>query len=90
VRLMIFNAARVPAGAPDVSLEIKVRRDNQTVMGAPPHKVSIVKGSDPASIPYAAKIPLQNLTPGVYLLEVTATDNVSKATATRQMDFTIE
>ena len=88
---MIYNAARPPAGsAPDVSLQIKVRRDKQTVMDAPPHKVSIVDKSDPASIPYAAKIPLQSLTPGVYLLEVTATDNVSKVTATRQIDFTIE
>lgn len=32
----------------------------------------------------------KSLAPGVYLLEVTATDNVSKATATRQIDFTIE
>jgi len=87
LRLMIYNAA---GSAPDVSLEIKVRRNNQTVMGAPPHTVSIVNGSDAAGIPYAAQIPLQSLTPGVYLLEVTATDNVSKVTATRQIDFTIE
>lgn len=91
LRLVVYNAARGTAGsAPDVSMEIKVRRNNQSVMGAPPHKVSIVEGSDAASIPYAAKIPLQSLTPGVYSLEVIATDKVSKATATRQMDFTIE
>ncbi len=59
-------------------------------MNAPPHKVSVVDGGDPAGIPYAAQIPLKGLTPGVYLLEVTATDNVSKATATRQIDFTVE
>ncbi len=90
LRLVIYNAARAADGAPNVNMEIKVWRNNRTVMNAPPHRVSIVGGSDATNIPYAAKIPLQSLTPGVYVLEVTATDNVSKVTATRQIDFTIE
>jgi len=93
LQLYIYNAARKAAGAqPDVELEIKILRDNKVVTNAPPHKVSVAPGSDPARIFYAAEVPLANLTPGVYLLQVTATDRAGRTThaAVRELDFSVE
>ncbi len=91
LQLYLYNAARRAAGAqPDVELEIKVLRDNKVVTNAPPHKVSIAPGSDPARIFYAAEVPLAGMTPGLYLLQVTATDRAGRTTAVRELDFSVE
>jgi VWFA-related protein len=91
LQLYLYNAARVgAAGAPDVELEIKILRDNKVVTNAPPHKVSVAPGSDPARIFYAAEVPLAGMTPGVYLLQVTATDRAGRTTAVRELDFSVE
>jgi VWFA-related protein len=91
LQLYIYNAARKAAGdQPDVELEIKVLRDNKVVTNAPPHKVSIAPGSDPARIFYAAEVPLAGMTPGIYLLQVTVTDRAARTTAVRELDFSVE
>jgi hypothetical protein len=65
-------------------------RDNQVVTHAPPHKVSVAPASDPARIFYAAEVPLAALTPGIYLLQVTATDRAGRTTVVRELDFSVE
>jgi len=90
LQLYIYNAARRGAGTPDVELEIKILRDNKVVTSAPPHRVSTAPGSDPARIFYAAEVPLAALTPGVYLLQVSARDTAGRATVTRELDFSVE
>jgi VWFA-related protein len=91
LQLYIYNATRKAAGdAPDVELEIKILRDKRTVMNAPPHKVSLAAGSDPARIFYVAEMPLGAMTPGVYLLQVTVTDRTAKTSAVRELDFYVE
>ncbi|HZG54507.1 MAG TPA: VWA domain-containing protein, partial [Pyrinomonadaceae bacterium] len=91
LQLYLYNAARTATNAaPDVELEIKVLRDNKIVTNAPPHKVSVAPGSDPARIFYAAEVPLASMTPGIYLLQVTATDRAGRTTATRELDFSVE
>jgi VWFA-related protein len=91
LQLYIYNATRKAAGvAPDVELEIKILRDKRTVMNAPPHKVALASGSDPARIFYVAALPLGTMTPGVYLLQVTVTDRAAKTSATRELDFYVE
>ena len=91
LQLYIYNATRRATGdAPDVELEIKILRDKRAVMNAPPHKVSLATGSDPARIFYAAELPLGSMTPGVYLLQVTVTDRAAKTSATRELDFYVE
>ncbi|HEX8130059.1 MAG TPA: VWA domain-containing protein, partial [Pyrinomonadaceae bacterium] len=54
LQLYIYNATRRAAAGsvPDVELEIKITRDNKVVTHAPPHKVSVTPGSDPARIFY--------------------------------------
>ncbi|HEX8635922.1 MAG TPA: VWA domain-containing protein [Pyrinomonadaceae bacterium] len=91
LQLYLYNAARTATNAaPDVELEIKVLRDNKIVTHAPPHKVAVAPGSDPARIFYAAEVPLASMTPGIYLLQVTATDRAGRTTATRELDFRVE
>jgi hypothetical protein len=91
LQLYIYNAARRGAGAaPDVELEIKILRDNKVVTNAPPHKVSVAPGGDPARIFYAAEVPLAAMTPGRYRLQVTVADRAGRATAARELDFAVE
>lgn len=92
LQLYVYNAARkATAGdAPDVELEIKILRDKRIVLNAPPHKVALAAGSDPARIFYVAEVPLGNMTAGVYLLQVTVTDRVGRTTVTRELDFAVE
>lgn len=91
LQLYIYNAMRKAASdAPDVELEIKILRDKRIVMNAPPHKVSLAAGSDPARIFYVAEVPLGSMTAGVYLLQITVTDRAGRTTATRELDFFVE
>lgn len=91
LQLYIYNATRKTAGvAPDVELEIKVLRDKRAVMNAPPHKVALAAGSDPARIFYVAEVPLGSMTGGLYLLQVTVTDRAAKTSVTRELDFYVE
>ncbi|MGI8655883.1 MAG: VWA domain-containing protein [Pyrinomonadaceae bacterium] len=91
MQLYIYNAARGANNAPpDVEMEIKVRRDNQVVLNAAPHKVALAGASDLARIVYSAQIPLNGLSAGLYTLEVIATDRVAKTSFARQTDFTVE
>jgi VWFA-related protein len=91
LQLYVYNAARKAANdAPDVELEIKIMRDKRIVMNAPPHKVALTAGSDPARIYYVAEVPLAQMSAGVYLLQVTVTDRATRTTATRELDFAVE
>ncbi|HEV2799945.1 MAG TPA: VWA domain-containing protein [Pyrinomonadaceae bacterium] len=91
LQLYIYNAARAAGGAPDVELEIKILGDNnKVVLNAPRHKVSVAQGSDPARIFYAAEVPLAVVPPGIYWLQVTATDRAKRTTAVRELDFSVE
>jgi len=44
---------------------------------------------DLARLPYAAEIPLSELLPGRYLLQVSLIDRVSKQSTTRQTHFDV-
>jgi VWFA-related protein len=88
----IYNASRGPAGtaAPDVALQIQVRRDDQPVLTTALRKVNTEGLTDLARIPYAAEILLDKMPPGQYLLQVTAIDRVAKASASQLLRFAVE
>jgi hypothetical protein len=65
-------------------------RDRKVVTNAPPHKVSVAPGSDASRIFYAAEVPLAGMTPGIYLLQVSATDRAARTTAVRELVFAVE
>jgi hypothetical protein len=88
----IYNAAHGPSGREpaDVAIQVQVLRDDQPVVSTALRKIPTEGLSDPARLPYAAEIPLDNLRAGRYLLRVTAIDRRAKASASQQLRFEIE
>jgi len=67
----------------------EVLRDGRIILVSPQHKLSNA-GPDPQRIPFGDDLSLQSLNPGRYDLRVTVTDNVSKATVSRSIDFEVQ
>jgi VWFA-related protein len=91
LQLYLYNAALSPqTKQPDLTLEIQVLRQTQSVLSAPTHAVALTNTNDLARIPYAAEIPLRGLAPGVYTLQITATDRVKKLSEIQSITFVVE
>ena len=88
--LFAYNSALSPADQkPDVAVQVQVVRDDQPVLTTALRKLNVDGVADLARIPYAAEIPLAELTPGRYLLQVTLIDRVSKESTSRQTHFDV-
>ena len=74
---------------PDVAMQVQVIRDDQPVITTALRKINAEGVLDLARLPYAAEIPLDELLPGRYLLQVTLIDRVSKQSTTRQTHFDV-
>ncbi|HKR61558.1 MAG TPA: VWA domain-containing protein [Pyrinomonadaceae bacterium] len=87
----IYNAARAAAAnaQPDVTLQVRILRDGQPAITMPPSKLS-PESQDPTRLAYAAEIPLQGMRTGQYVLQVTATDSISKASASQSVRFEVQ
>jgi len=92
LRFLIFayNATLSSADQkPDVAVQVQVIRDDQPVLTTALRKVGTDGVTDLERLPYAAEIPLSELTPGRYLLQVTLIDRVSKQSSSRQTHFDV-
>lgn len=92
LRFLVFayNAALSPADQrPDVAIQVQVIRDDQPVITTALRKIASDNLTDLARLPYAAEIPLSNMQPGRYQLQVSLIDRVSKQSTTRQTHFDI-
>lgn len=88
--VFVYNAVLSPADQkPDVAMQVQVIRDDQPVITTALRKVSAEGVLDLARLPYAAEIPLDELLPGRYLLQVTLIDRVSKQSTTRKTHFDV-
>ncbi len=86
----IYNAQGASgAVAPDVALQVQIFRDNQPVVTTPLRKLS-TESQDLARLAYAAEIPLQAMTAGHYVLQVTAIDRIAKTSASQRVRFEIQ
>lgn len=74
---------------PDVAVQVQVIRDDQPVITTSLRKISTDGVLDLARVPYAAEIPLSELLPGRYLLQVSLIDRVSKQGTSRQTHFDV-
>jgi len=74
---------------PDAAIQVQVIRDDQPVITTALRKVTSEGVADLARLPYAAEIPLSELLPGRYLLQVTVIDRISKQSASRQTHFDV-
>ncbi|HKG61328.1 MAG TPA: VWA domain-containing protein [Pyrinomonadaceae bacterium] len=92
LRFLIFayNGALSPTDQkPDVAVQVQVVRDDQPVVTTALRKLTTDGIADLTRIPYAAEIPLNELLPGRYLLNVTLIDRVSKQSTSRQTHFDV-
>jgi len=92
LRFLIFayNATPSPADqTPDVAAQVQVIRDEQPVITTALRKVNAEGVADPERLPYAAEIPLGELSPGRYLIQITVIDRVSKQSTSRQTHFDV-
>jgi VWFA-related protein len=89
----IYNAARATAATadapPDVVLQIKIFRDGQSVVTMPLRKLS-TESQDLTHLAYAAEIPLQEMSAGQYVLQVTAIDRIAQASASERVRFEVQ
>ena len=92
LRFLIFayNAALSPADQkPDVAVQVQVIRDDQPVITTALRKVNVEGVTDLERLPYAAEIPLAELAPGRYILQISLIDRVSKQSTSRQTHFDV-
>jgi len=88
--LFTYNAVSSPTDQkPDVAVQVQVIRDDQPVITTALRKISTDGVLDLARLPYAAEIPLSELLPGRYQLQVSLIDRVSKQSTTRTTHFDV-
>ena len=81
----VYNAAR---GGGDVRLQAQVLRGPTPVITTQPFKVPAAP--DPARLPFWSELSLEQLTPGRYVLQLTATDRATNRTAVERVGFHVE
>ncbi len=92
MRFLIFTYNTLPSPAdqkPDIVVQVQVIRDDQPVITTALRKVSTDGVIDLGRLPYAAELPLAELIPGRYVLQVTVIDRVSKQSTSRQTHFDV-
>jgi VWFA-related protein len=92
LRFLVFayNTASSPADQkPDVAVQVQVLRDDQPVITTAVRKISTEGLADLTRIPYAAEIPMTEMLPGRYVLQVSLIDRVTKQSATRKTHFDV-
>jgi len=92
MRFLVFAYNATPAQTdqkPDVAVQVQVIRDDQPVITTALRKLGTDGLPDLLRIPYAAEVPLSDLLPGRYLLQVTLIDRVSKQSTSKKTQFEI-
>jgi hypothetical protein len=85
----IYNATRV-AGAPNVWIQAQIMRGTEKVLALAPSKIPPEVTNDPALLPYWTEISLNELPPGNYTLQVSATDRVANDHTSQTISFSVE
>jgi hypothetical protein len=88
-QVYIYNAAH-EASAPDVWIQARVLHDGVPVIVLPPVELPTNTTPDQSRLPYWAELALDKLTPGRYVLQVTAMDRRTKMTSLQQSAFVVE
>jgi hypothetical protein len=84
------NSLAAPGAAPDVAIQVQILRDNQPVFTTTLRRIEMNPETDLARLPYAAELPLSDLLPGRYLLQVTVIDRIARTSATQSTGFAID
>jgi VWFA-related protein len=88
--IFIYNAQRDAQGTPDVSAQVQIFRDGQSIVTTPQRKLSTAGMTDLARIPYGGDFALSGLPAGRYILQITITDRIGNASASQRTGFDVE
>jgi len=89
-RSKTIPASTNSAAFPDLAVQVQIFRDDEPVITDPLHKIQTEGVPDMQRVPYAADVPLSDLAPGAYVLQVTVIDRLAKSSATRRINFQID
>ena len=92
LRFLVFayNMAPSPADQkPDVAVQVQVLRDDQPVITTALRKINTEGVADLTRLPYAAEIPMNELLPGRYVLQISLIDRVAKQSTSRKTHFDV-
>lgn len=87
--IFAYNAQR-DKKPPDLVIQPQVFSGSKLVLATPLAKMNLPENVDPQRIPYAARLSLEAFPPGDYELKLVVIDRSTKATTSRQINFTIE
>lgn len=88
--VFVYNMAPSPADQkPDVAVQVQVLRDDQPVITTAVRKLNTEGVTDMTRLPYAAEMPMSDLGPGRYVLQVSVIDRVAKQSTTRKTHFDV-
>lgn len=87
--LFVYNA-KSEANAVDLVTQTHLFSGSKLIYASPVVKMTVAPDSDLQRVPYAARVPLKGFPPGSYELRVTVIDRLTKATANRRVNFTVE
>ncbi|HXQ73554.1 MAG TPA: VWA domain-containing protein [Pyrinomonadaceae bacterium] len=88
--VFVYNMALAPADQkPDVAVQVLVLRDDQPVITTAVRKINTEGVADITRLPYAAEIPMSDLGPGRYVLQVSIIDRVAKQSTIRKTHFDV-
>ena len=86
----VYNAKQSGKTPPDVVLRTEVFRDGKRIILAPVTQLKTAGISDRSRVPYFAALNLQGMSDGRYVLQMTATDRATGATALQRKEFDVE
>lgn len=81
---------KVEKNSVDLIIQSQVFAGSKLVYASPPARMSLQPDADLQRVPYAARVSLDNFDPGEYELRLMVIDRLTKATAYRQVNFTVE
>jgi hypothetical protein len=88
--IFIYNAQKDAQGAPDVTAQVQIFRDGQSIVNTPARKLSTAGMADLARIPYGGDFALSGLPAGRYILQITITDRIGTTSASQRTGFDVE
>lgn len=81
---------KVEKNSVDLIIQSQVFAGSKLIYASPPARMSLQPDADLQRVPYAARVSLDNFDPGEYELRLMVIDRLTKATAYRQVNFTVE
>jgi len=90
VIFFFLDDLHLSGASPDIEIQARVYRNDIAIAVLPAAKLPTDTTADQTRLPYWAEIALDKLAVGRYVLQVTATDRETKATAMQQASFVVE